>query len=95
MEKYMLPCLNKWLFGIDCAGCGLQRSIILLAHGQFTKAFYLYPAIYTLILLGVSLVLHLVDKKRDYQKIVIVLAIFNGAVMIISYIYKMMPLLTK
>jgi hypothetical protein len=95
MEKYMLPCLNKWLFGVDCAGCGLQRSIILLAHGKFSQAFLLYPAIYTLILLGISLALHLMDKKRKYDKIVIVLAIFNGVVMTISYIYKMMPLLTK
>ena len=30
IEEYMLPCLNKKLFGFECLGCGLQRSIVLL-----------------------------------------------------------------
>jgi hypothetical protein len=89
MEKYMMPCANKWLFGIDCPGCGMQRGIVFLMQGEFGKAFTIFPPVYTLILLGISLALHLVDRKRDYQKIVIALAIANGAVMIISYIYKM------
>jgi hypothetical protein len=89
MEKYMLPCMNKWLFGIDCPGCGLQRSIALLADGQFHKAFAQFPPVYTMVLLAVFLSLHLLDKARNYEKIVIVTAILNGVVMIISYIYKM------
>ena len=51
LEKYMLPCLNKKLFGIDCMGCGMQRSIALIAQGDFVGAFHMYPAIYTLVLL--------------------------------------------
>jgi len=89
MEKYMLPCLNKWLFGIDCPGCGLQRGMAFIFEGEFGKAFHIFPPIYTLLLLGFFLCLHLIDKARNYQKIVIALAIVNGAVMIISYIYKM------
>ncbi|MGS0524465.1 DUF2752 domain-containing protein [Zobellia nedashkovskayae] len=33
----MLPCLNKKLFGIDCPGCGLQRSIVLFFKGRFWR----------------------------------------------------------
>jgi len=47
----MLPCINKKIFGIDCLGCGMQRSISLLFKGEFVAAFYMYPAIYPLILL--------------------------------------------
>ena len=89
VEKYMLPCMNKSLFGFDCIGCGTQRSLLLLLNGEFTKAFYQFPAIYsTLLLLGL-IGLHLIDKKRNYQKLIIGLAITNALIMIISYIYKL------
>ena len=84
----MLPCMNKSLFGIDCIGCGTQRSLLLLLNGEFTKAFYQFPAIYTTLLLFGLIGLHLIDKKRNYQKIIIGLAISNAIIMIISYIYK-------
>ena len=84
----MLPCMNKSLFGFDCIGCGAQRSILLLINGEFIKAFYQFPAIYTTILLFIFIGLHLKNKKRDYQKIIIALAIINTIIMIISYIYK-------
>ena len=84
----MLPCMNKSLFGVDCIGCGAQRSILLLINGEFIKAFYQFPAIYTTILLFIFIGLHLINKKRDYKKIIIALAIINTIIMIISYIYK-------
>jgi hypothetical protein len=89
MEEYMLPCLFKQTFGIDCIGCGIQRSIALLLKGQFENAFYMFPAIYTTLLFFLSVGLFVVDKKHNYQKIVITLAIVNAIIMIISYVYKM------
>ena len=80
--------MNKSLVGIDCIGCGTQRSLLLLLNGEFTKAFYQFPAIYTTLLLFGLIGLHLIDKKRNYQKIIIGLAISNAIIMIISYIYK-------
>jgi hypothetical protein len=88
MEEYMIPCMNKQLFGIDCPGCGTQRALALLIKGQFADAFFMFPAIYTSILFVILLGLHFVDKSRNYEKAVIVTAIINGAIMIISYIYK-------
>lgn len=89
MEDYMLPCLFKQTFGIDCIGCGIQRSIAFLLKGQFEYAFYMFPAIYTTLLFFLSVGLFVVDKKHNYQKIVITLAIVNAIIMIISYVYKM------
>ena len=89
MEDYMLPCLFKQTFGIDCIGCGIQRSIAFLFKGQFENAFYMFPAIYTTLLFFLSVGLFVVDKKHNYQKIVITLAIVNAIIMIISYVYKM------
>lgn len=88
-EDYMIPCMNKSLFGVDCMGCGTQRSLILLSKGEFLEAFQMFPAIYTTILLFFFIGLNFVDKSsRNYHKIIISLAILNALVMIISYIYK-------
>jgi hypothetical protein len=85
----MAPCMNKSLFGVDCLGCGTQRSLLLLINGDFLAAFHLFPAIYTTLLLFAFLGLHFVDKSRSYHKIIIGLAIGNAVIMIIAYIYKM------
>ena len=89
MEDYLLPCMFKSLFGIDCIGCGIQRALVLLSQGNFKAAFTIFPAIYTTLLFGISLLLHLFEKKHSYHKIVILFAIINALVMIISYVYKM------
>lgn len=88
MEEYMLPCLNKSLFGIECFGCGIQRSFFLLMKGEFVKAFHMFPAIYTTLLFFMFLSLHLIDKSRSYHKIIIFMAITNAIIMVVSYFYK-------
>ncbi len=85
----MIPCMNKQLFGVDCLGCGTQRALLLLLNGDFVKAFYLFPAIYTTLLFFGVLALHFLDKSRNYNKLVIGLAIVNASIMIVSYLYKM------
>lgn len=89
IEKYMLPCMNKSLFGIDCMGCGSQRAILLVLNGEFTKAFHMFPAVYTTLLFFVIVLLHFVDKSRNYHKSMIAMAVLNVLIMIISYIYKL------
>jgi len=85
----MLPCMFKQTFGIDCIGCGIQRAFFYHVNCDFVNAFKMFPAIYTTLLLGVSILLFIFDKKRNYQTMVISLAIANAVVMIISFIYKM------
>jgi len=89
IEEYMLPCLNKSLFGVECTGCGAQRSALLLFNGEFAAAFSMYPAIYSLVILfGFLLVNLFVKFKYDYH-IKIGLIIFNAVIIAGSYIIKM------
>lgn len=89
VEDYMLPCLNKKMFGIDCPGCGMQRSAILISKGEFTEAFYMFPAIYTTVLLLVAVILHFIFNKKITSKIILILAVLNVLVIVIAYIFKM------
>ncbi|WP_452228363.1 MULTISPECIES: DUF2752 domain-containing protein [unclassified Lacinutrix] len=87
-EDYMLPCLNKKLLGIECPGCGMQRSVSLIFQGDLTAAFNMYPAIFTLILLfGFVLINHFKNFKFA-NKIIISLAIINIVIIMGSYILK-------
>lgn len=88
MEEYMLPCTNKALFGVECFGCGTQRALFLLLQGNFVEAFKMFPAIYTTIVLFFVIILHFVDKKRDYGRYIVYLAIINAVIMVVSYFYK-------
>jgi hypothetical protein len=88
MEEYMIPCLHKTIFGVECMGCGTQRSLILLMEGDFVGAFKMFPAIYTTLLFFLFFGLHFIDKSRNYNRIIASLAIINGIIMIVSYFYK-------
>lgn len=85
----MLPCLNKKFFGVDCLGCGMQRSISLLLQGEFVEAFYMYPAIYPLLtLLGFLGINFYKSFKYDWE-VKLSLIIITALTMIISYCIKM------
>jgi len=85
----MLPCLNKKLFGIDCLGCGIQRAAVLLFKGEFVAAFHMYPAIYTLLLLGAFLLLSMFVKIPYVKQIKYGLIAINVLIIVISYVIKM------
>ncbi len=84
----MLPCLSKKLFGFDCLGCGLQRSVSLIFQGEFINAFYMYPAIYSLILLFITIGINIFIKLKKYNLIINTLAIITITTIIINYILK-------
>ncbi len=89
LEDYMLPCLNKKLFGFECMGCGLQRSAAFLIKGQFVDAFIMYPAIYTIIALFGFIIINSFKDFKFGNKIIIILALLNVAVIIGSYLLKL------
>lgn len=93
LEDYMLPCLNKKFFGMDCLGCGIQRALSLLFQGEFIAAFKMYPAIYTLLLLAFMIAINFFYKVKYAQKIISILAVLNIAIIVISYIIKMNQLI--
>ena len=87
-DDFMFPCLWKKYLHIECMGCGFQRSLVLVFQGQFEAAFYMYPAIYTLILLFGFLILHLKFQFKRGAKILLALFILNITIIVINYILK-------
>ena len=88
-KDYMLPCLNKKLFGIDCPGCGMQRAAHLLLHGDFVAAFKMYPAVYPIVLLLLFLISNLFLKLKYANQIKFYLMLVTAGTIIVSYVLKM------
>ena len=89
LKDFMLPCLNKKLFGLDCPGCGMQRSVDLLLHGEFLAAFKMYPAVYPILFLLLFLITSTFVKIKHTQQIKMVLLLLVAGTIIVSYLLKM------
>ena len=88
IEDFMLTCPSKKFLGVECLGCGAQRAIVLVFQGKFSEAFQMYPAVYTLLLLFLIIILSFIDKKRKYSTVIMGLITLNIVIAIISYVYK-------
>lgn len=90
LESHMQSCFYKKYFGIECPGCGMQRSLIELLRGDFMESLKLFPALIPTIALIVFLILHLVFKFKHGANILKNLFIINTSIVVLSYIYKLL-----
>ena len=89
LEKRQIPCFYKSVFGVECPGCGMQRAIIALLRGEFVESFKLYPALLSIMIMLVLLVIHLFYHLKNGAKILLWLFVFNVVVILFSYTCKL------
>ncbi len=90
LEKHQKPCFYKKTLGIECPGCGMQRSFIELLKGNIRESLQLYPALLPIILMFCFLILHLFFKFKNGALILKIIFIFNGVLIVLSYIFKIL-----
>ncbi len=88
LEESMSECFYHKHFGIECPGCGMQRSIIAFLKGEFVDSFLLYPALLPTIFTIVFVLLHIIFKFKNGARIIIISFIFTVAIILINYIIK-------
>ena len=88
LESSMGTCPYKHYFGIECPGCGMQRSAIELLKGNFIESLHLYPALIPTVLMFVVLILHIFIKLKHGAEILKYLFFLTVAIVIVSYIIK-------
>jgi hypothetical protein len=88
LEKHLLACPFKSLTGLDCPGCGFQRSFIALLKGDLAQSFKFYPATLPFIALIVYMLLHLKFDFKNGAFILKLMYILVSSIIIINYIYK-------
>lgn len=62
IEQYLLPCHFKQLTGLDCLGCGMQRSLLALIRGDLWQSISLFPALIPFLFTTIFALIHLKAK---------------------------------
>jgi hypothetical protein len=88
LEQHLLTCPYKAMSGLDCPGCGMQRSFIALLRGNIAESFSLYPALIPFLLTLIFLVLHLKFRFKNGAMILMYSFIATVAVIVVSFIIK-------
>lgn len=89
-EADMLPCLSKQLLGLECPGCGLQRSVALLLSGQVTESFLMYPGLYPMMLFfGFAALDRFVGFRRG-GRITTALGLLTAGTILLNFLIKLL-----
>ncbi len=89
LDNHQQPCFYKKFLGIECPGCGLQRAFIELLKGNILESIQHYPALLPIIFMFFFLFLHLVFNYKKGAMILKITFIFNGVLIVLSYVFKM------
>lgn len=85
----MLDCHWKKTFGIECFGCGFQRSFLALLEGDLATSLSLYPATLPLLLTFIYTIAHLIFKYSKGARNIIILFSTTVFIIILNFTYKL------
>jgi len=82
MEDQLLTCSFKSQFGVECLGCGTQRSILALLRGDIIDSFLLNPGV-ILLLLTIIAGTFAIYKRSKYISTTIITGVVLTAVSLV------------
>ena len=85
----MLECHSIKYLGIECPGCGAQRSFIHLFNGEIVESLTLFPALLPIMFTFLFLGIHLVFKLKHGAKILTYSFATSALLMATNFIYKL------
>ncbi|OFX60029.1 MAG: hypothetical protein A2046_02280 [Bacteroidetes bacterium GWA2_30_7] len=88
-ENHLQPCFWKKHFGVECFGCGMQRSFVELLKGNIIESLKLYPALIPIIFLFSFLFLHVIFKYKNGAFILKISFIFTIIIIVTNFIFKL------
>lgn len=85
----MIPCPYKYFFGIECIGCGLQRSIFSIYNFELIQSIRFFPGLIPLILFLILEIFYFFGFKSKKMKLFIfIFGISAFIIQLTSYILK-------
>jgi hypothetical protein len=88
LEHHLLQCPMKKAFGIDCPGCGMQRSVIALLRLDVGASWKIYPPGIFIVCTVLFMMLHLCFDFKYGAAILKMLYIVSAIAIVINYAYK-------
>jgi hypothetical protein len=90
LEKNLLTCPIKAMWGVDCMGCGFQRGLLLLLRGEFWASFVMFPALIPLLGMFLFLIVHLRFEIKHGARILLYMFILVISIMFFHAIFKLL-----
>jgi hypothetical protein len=84
----MLDCYWKYYLGIECPGCGFQRSFVSLIQGNIYESLILFPATIPLLSTFLLVAFHLKFKFKNGAKAITYLFASSAIIMVVSFVVK-------
>ena len=88
LESHMMPCFYKQISGIDCPGCGMQRSFVFLLRGDLLASIRAYPALLPIFFTLTFTFLHLFFNFKNGAVIIKYSFIISSIIILTNYILK-------
>ena len=88
LEQHFATCSIKEATGIDCLGCGMQRSIICLLRGDLYGSIRYYPPLLFLISYIVVVILYLTNLLQVFSDRIRHMTYALLTIVVLSYILK-------
>jgi len=88
LGEYMMTCPSKAVFGMECPGCGMQRSFLLLLDGKVGESIQMYPALIPIMLTLIYLVLHLRYRFKHGARNLMWMHGINATIILVNYVAK-------
>lgn len=88
LEHHLSPCFFKSHFGMECPGCGMQRSLIALLKGNILESIHYHVALIPFIITVILLIVQLIFKHEKGGKWVMWAFIGTTGITIVQYIIK-------
>lgn len=85
----MFSCPIKKNFGIECLGCGLQRSFVLLLKGEWQQSVVLYPGLIPMLGMFAFLLIHLKFRFKNGPPLLVTMFILTSIIILTNFIYKL------
>ncbi|MES2761524.1 MAG: DUF2752 domain-containing protein [Bacteroidota bacterium] len=94
LEHHLFSCFFKSYFGVECPGCGMQRSLIALLKGDIMGSLHYNVALIPFIVTLVLLIVQLTTKHINGGKYVMWAFITTTSLMMIQFIIRQIILFT-
>ena len=94
LEQHLSPCFFKLHFGLDCPGCGMQRSLISLLKGDLTESLHYHAALIPFMITILMLIIQLKMRYENGGKWVMWAFIITTGITIIQFIIRQIILFT-
>jgi len=89
LEHNAMACYYHKYLGVQCPGCGMQRSMAEMLRGNFAASIELFPALIPVIFMVIFLFAHLFIRFRNGAAILTYTFIANATIIMATWVVRM------